>query len=115
MLENLVTHLSRLRFTASTEAQIQEQLATILEPMGFVREHPLSKADRIDFYHPESKLGLEVKVKASLTTILRQLGRYTQSSEIDTLVLASTQGRHLNLPETLGGKPLRGVHLIVGF
>jgi hypothetical protein len=101
--------------TASNEAQIQEQLAHILEPLGFVREFALSKSDRIDFYHPENRLGVEVKVKSSLQTVLRQLGRYVLSPQIDGLVLATTQAKHLDLPEVLGGKPLRGALLHIGF
>lgn len=76
------------------------------------REVALSRRDRIDFL--VGRVGLEVKVKGAPAGVLRQLQRYAGSDQIGHLVLVTTVARHLDMPATIGGKPLTVCPLMWG-
>lgn len=60
---------------------------------GWEREHPLeSRANIIDFYHPERRIGIEVKTTGSRAeAINRQLLRYVLTGLLDELILVTTR------------------------
>lgn len=90
------------------ESALQDALDETFRAQGFnfIREHRLTKADRIDFFFPDSCLGLEIKRLGSLSAVTRQLFRYLQSPQLDELVLCTTLVKHTRVPHQLAGKPL---------
>lgn len=109
----LVHTLNRYRHRGANEKDIQASVERVLAHCGwkFHREHSLSAHDRPDFL-VEDGIVLEVKMKASRSFVLMQLGRYAVHSEVAALVLASPRYTVVaGLPKTLYGKPLAGVHL----
>jgi hypothetical protein len=76
-----------------------------VERAQFSREVKLSAAERIDFLMADG-LGIEVKVKGSLSDVTRQLHRYAQITEIKSLLLVTTKARHLEAPRSLNGKTI---------
>lgn len=101
-------------FTA--EADLQLALAARLEAeaqlghpiAGYTREVSLDQHNRIDFVvNVESiRVGVEVKIGGSLSSVLRQLTRYADFPEIDELLLITTRSRHHHVWKTVAGKPL---------
>jgi hypothetical protein len=100
--------LASHRYGHASEAELQVLLGGLLReafPDADVRaEVPLSTGDRIDFM--VGRVGVEVKVKGSAPAVLRQLHRYAQHDDIDSLVLVTSRASHLDMPPQLRGKPL---------
>lgn len=97
------------------EIQTHEKMHAVMVAAGlpfFEREFKLNKKDRIDFYFPESGLGVEVKVQGSPNEILKQLERYALNEQIKALLYVS--GYFIGLPPEVNGKPLYSVHLSRG-
>lgn len=57
-------------------------------------EYPLSGRDRIDYFLPDSGVGIEVKVKGSPLEVGRQLERYAAHRDVRHLVLITTRYTH---------------------
>ncbi len=102
-----------LRFSpCSDEYGYQDQLESWLKTTRefFLREVVLSKTDRVDFL--VDGIAVELKVKCPANEILRQLARYAQHDEVREILLISvTRAALQNLPPTLNGKPVRGLHI----
>lgn len=94
----------RLRF--GTEQQLHEDIAQLLTSMSvvFVRELRLSDADRIDFYLPEYKIGIECKVAGGPTAVAAQLLRYAQHDDVNELILVTSRRSQLLSVDQLCGK-----------
>jgi hypothetical protein len=95
-------------FHVCNEAELQAGIAEVLKKSGvkFEREFRLQKSDIIDFYLPEQKAGIEVKVDGSMSEVARQIDRYAVSGQIEILLLMTTKSRHLFIPRMLRGKPV---------
>ncbi len=95
-------------FHVCNEAELQAGIAEVLEKAGvaFKREHRLNKSDIIDFYLPDQKAGIEVKVDGSMTDVARQLDRYALSDQIGILFLVTTKHKHTLVPKVLKGKKI---------
>ena len=105
--------LSGARLIFHSEADLQQHLASLLAESGFVfvREHALSRRDRIDFL-VEPGVGLEVKLGGSPAPIVDQLARYAVHADIAELVLVTTSLRHKAcFPREIGGKAVTCIHL----
>ena len=107
----LVDLIGRHRFAFANEDQLHLGLAQMMEQEGiaFEAEVRLTPADRIDFM--VGKVGVEVKVGHSVSSVMRQLYRYAQRPEIDELLLVTTRAPHASVPETINGKPVKFVFL----
>jgi hypothetical protein len=109
MSDSLLLLLERLPLSVSsrTEAAMQDALEVELKKtgMGFEREVKLSKTDRIDFLI--GNVGVEMKVKGSFVSVVRQLQRYARSSRISELVLFTSRPKLTLMPESIGGKRVR--------
>lgn len=114
-LEALIKEMSQYNFAYSNEDDLQRGIVQVLDGLGepYEREHRLSKEDRIDFYFPVKKVGVEVKIDHPLSALTRQLMRYAQHEAIDGLLLVSGKLRLSNMPESMNGKPLR-IHSLIG-
>lgn len=110
--EAICTLLRGYRFACTSEAQLQEAIATVLSDAGYhvVREKHLSRKDRPDF--DVDGIAIEVKDDGSLTEVVRQLFRYAEQPAVKVLVLVTTRSKHTQVPDTICGKPTRLVHII---
>ena len=98
------------RLPLGDEIAAQRTVALVLADIGVTAEREVQVSGsrgRIDFYVPDLKLGIELKVKGSPSDVARQLQRYAQAPEIDTLMLVTGRAAlRSSLPATLAGKPL---------
>lgn len=101
----------------TSEADVQEALhdwLAVYYPV--MREQRISDRDRPDFLIPTDagNIAVEVKIQGSGSQILRQLGRYAQSEQVQALVFVSTRRVLLSgIPLAIHGKPI-AVALIGG-
>jgi len=108
----LARRLGRYRFPVSVEKAMQDAVESALraEKLEFRREVTRG-ADRIDFV--VGTVGVELKVNGSAANVIRQLERYSAWGELTELLLVTTRGHHLAVPQTIGGKPTL-VHVVRG-
>lgn len=113
-IDEVVDALAGYRHRGATERHIQDSVERVLAHRGWAyhREHALSAHDRPDFFLVDSGVVIEVKMKASRSFVLMQLGRYAVHDEVSALVLASPRCTVVaGLPAALYRKPLTGVQL----
>jgi hypothetical protein len=68
------------------------------------------RRNRIDFV--VGRVGLELKIDGSPSSVLRQLDRYAAADELDAVVLITTRRSHLRgLPDELRGKAIAAFHV----
>lgn len=101
-VKDIMKELEGYRFTLTKEKILQNELDTILGPLGFEKEYYLNSKNIIDFYHPELKIGIEVKIKGSGPAIIAQCKRYCSIDKVKELLLVSNKS--VSLPEKLEGK-----------
>jgi hypothetical protein len=110
-LASLVDSLRRARFRFDNEQELQAGIYQWLAPVWPVqREVELNANDRIDLL--VGAVGIEVKVNGSRAAVIRQLHRYAQHPRISALILVTNRTRHA-VPETINGKPVRVVSLVL--
>jgi len=105
----LVELFKSYRYQIGSEIDLQRGLEQVLSQHGiaFCREYSLQPDyGRIDFYLPDYKCGVELKVKGAPSEVLRQLYRYAQSPDISALILITTRARLAIAPQNLNQKPL---------
>jgi hypothetical protein len=100
--------LSELRGPFAQEEALRDAIAQRLGGLA-LREANVGARERIDFL--VDKVGVEAKIRGSLTDVTRQLFRYAECELIDELVLVTTRSQHTRLPPTLLGKPITVVVL----
>jgi hypothetical protein len=69
------------------------------------REVSLTPKDRPDFM--VGGVAIELKVDGSAPEVTRQLMRYVQHPDVTGVVLVTTRQRHMCMPATMQGKPVR--------
>ena len=122
LIEEICNSLYHTQYHFHNEKELQQGVAKVLSSLGlnFSPEYYLGKRDRIDFMLLDLGIGLECKSDdssggTSLSAVTRQLMRYSQSSEIKSLILLTSMSKHKNLPLTLNDKPIYVVHLLHSF
>lgn len=87
------------RLPCTDEYKLQKEAAEIFHSGGlkYYPEFLLEKRDRIDFFFPDSKVGLECKVKADGGNTNRQLLRYAMTKKVKHLILLTSRP-HQSLP-----------------
>lgn len=105
------TVINSYRYFHGNEDGLQVGIMTALLTHGLpaVREVHLNLKDRVDILVGD--VGVEVKVRGGVESLLRQLQRYATHDRIGALVVVTTMARHRALPTTVGGKPVRVIHL----
>lgn len=106
----IVRSINRHRYRFDTEKELQGALEAVLVDAGLtcVRELALTPEDVIDFLVADC-VGVEVKVRGSLSAVTRQLHRYAGHEAIKALVLVTARRTLANQPAVMQGKPLEVV------
>ncbi len=115
--ESLVGLICGYRYITGNEIDLQEGLARVfdLNEVDYLREYELTPDyGRIDFFLPESGVGVELKTQGSPTAVLRQLYRYTRSPEIASLILVTARARLIPMDSRFNGKPVYSAALWSG-
>jgi len=114
-LKELDSLLKQYNFNYTCEADLQVGIKEVFETLEspFQSECILSKEDRIDFYWPETMIGVEVKIKHSLSALTRQVHRYVQHESIRGILIVSAKARLNQIPQMINGKPVL-IHSLVG-
>jgi hypothetical protein len=107
-VEALAELLSNYRFRAEGEHMLQDGIAEALslEGVSSVREHRM-ESDQPDFWLPEDRIAIEVKVGGGMASVMRQVDRYCQNSDVTGVLLVTTRMSHRGMPRSLHGKPIR--------
>lgn len=118
-IESVRSILGEYRFAPQHEADLQAQVATVLEIAGLdVDREVLAERGRCDLFL--NTLGahvvLELKVAGSAPAVERQAQRYALTEGVDAVVVITTSNRLANelrrpAGETLGGKPFAVIAL----
>lgn len=106
-LPALAEVLARVSFrNCANESDMQKRIGAALSEAGIehVREAPV-RGGRIDFL--VGTIGVEVKIKGSLSDLTRQASAYTDEPGITAILVVTTRFAHRRLPETMGGKAIR--------
>jgi hypothetical protein len=108
---DLAATLERYRMRSTTEADLHEAIAEVLDAngVGYMREYRLAPRDRIDFYCPDLRVGIEAKIAGGTNAVARQIARYCQSDEIGAVILVTSLVKHRNVPQRLRDKEVRVV------
>lgn len=95
----------RYRFTS--EAELQAGIDQVLRDAGleFRRECVLSDTDRLDFF-VDDRVAVEIKIKGSLTELMRQVAYYAEYPQIESVVVVTSKNSHRGMPQELCGKPI---------
>jgi hypothetical protein len=110
--ETLVQLIRSFRYTYTDEYGLQASIAAVLTEAGYTptREKHIPRIGRLDL--SVGRIAIEVKVFGSVPTVMRQVGRYLGSNEIDGAVIVSTVARHGAVPAVIKGKPVRTALLL---
>jgi hypothetical protein len=84
------------------QADVEEVLR--LKDVPFVREYCLDVANRVDFWIPDGRVALEIKIKGSLTHVAMQLSRYAKFGEVGEILLLTTRPGHTAVPREMNRK-----------
>lgn len=104
--------LARYRLPVSVEKAMQDAVESALRSEGLAAKREVTRgADRIDFL--VGSIGVELKVKGSVSEVSRQLERYALWEDVTELLLVTTRGHHLAVPREVNGKPVL-VHTVRG-
>lgn len=110
--KELASLLHSCPFRFSCEIELQNGIESLLRKRAieFRREVILSVRDRIDFM--VGTVGIEVKVDSPSSSVERQLARYAEHPEIESLLLVTNRFRHNSIAREILGKPVIVIHLI---
>jgi len=114
IIDQITDELREWTFTSTAiESDLQFEVGIVLGKLKhkFLREHVLNARSRIDFYLPEHKIGIEVKVAGGANEVMRQIHRYNACDPIDGVILITSRTKHTATPEELNRKPVRVVFI----
>lgn len=115
-LHPLATHLSQYTFNFRDELDLHSLLEQAMTDgvWHVEREVKLGEKDRIDFVvervgggrRSGVEVGVEVKVKASVTQVERQLRKYAVHERLAGIVVVSCSVQLHRLPKLINNKPI---------
>ena len=110
-IDRLGEVLGQHRYSFTCENELQIALASVLtdSSIPFEREKRLTARDRPDFQ--VGTTAIEVKVGGSLTEVTRQLHRYAQLQEVESILLVTSKARHRAVPRQMNGKRVEVLYL----
>lgn len=124
MLDDIVKHLTAHTFRFTSEADLQRGIGVVLDrnDVQYYREYSLDKSNRIDFFLPYADMfvgiqnvGIEVKTDGARFEVIRQLSRYADQNQIQSLILVTSRRRLQTVPDKINGKEVRVVVVGGGF
>lgn len=110
VMDGLAALLEDLEWPAVTNEEVlQEMTENALKRFAipYEREAEIKIGGRIDFL-VDGQIGLELKIKGSVTEVSRQAQRYLEDERLKGLLLLTTRRLHMST-QTVGGKPFRVV------
>lgn len=110
---DIVTALSRCRFSLAREKETQAEIAAIFDraSIGHRREVDLGDRNIIDFMLGE--IGIEVKIDGSKRAIFAQCKRYCETGKLSDLILVTNVAT--GFPPAIAGVPCFVVSLGKGW
>lgn len=90
VLDRLAGHIGAYAYRYSNELMLHTAIDGVLlaaGERGFVREYPIDKQNRFDFWLPAEGVVIEVKVDGSLAQALRQCDRYARLESVRAVLL----------------------------
>ncbi|OBG17955.1 MULTISPECIES: hypothetical protein [Mycobacterium avium complex (MAC)] len=111
--DHVVAVLGRRIYRAAREIALQDGIEQVLQEHDFrvEREFRLTQRDRPDFL-VDGCVALEVKMRASGSSVLAQLARYAAHERVGALVVATPRLSSLSgMPAEIFGVPVRMVAL----
>ena len=111
MTRRIVCALETIRCGAScSEDELHSQVAQALAEGGVQAEHEVRLAPRCRIDFLSERVGIEIKKsRPERAKLIEQLTRYAACEQIEALVVAAPRG--VNLPKSIGGKPVTLVAL----
>ncbi|MDO5299639.1 MAG: hypothetical protein Q4F18_09445 [Clostridia bacterium] len=105
-LERVVGALGVIRCDAAcTEEELHMQVARALAGAGLSAQHEVRLAPRCRIDFMVGTIGIEVKKsRPAPAQLRRQLARYAACAQVERLLVIAPRG--VNLPKTIGGKPV---------
>lgn len=102
----LARHVEGFHYDLSSEDAVQRGVAVALQAsrVAFRREVPVA-GGRLDFL-TDGGLAIEVKLHGSTPNLLRQLHRYAQLDEVQSILVVTSRHRLAQIPTELDGKPV---------
>ena len=115
--EEIIELIRSKHFGYATEQELQQQMWVLLTSSGLNvnREYRLSQRDRVDFMvtAETGNVAVECKIKGASNSIVSQLSRYAESSEVSEIILVTSKRIHIASEafreKMILGKPLHGV------
>lgn len=114
MIRKLKKILSK-KYSLHDEKILQEEIEDelIANDINYLREYRLSNRSIIDFYFPDEKIGMEIKIKGSVFKIFDQVKRYADFDSVDEIILVSS--KFVNLPKKINDKDAHFISLSEAF
>lgn len=112
-LRRIAEYLQGFRFRFVTEKDLQDGIEAALREgrFSYRREVTISERDRPDFLL-DGGVAIEVKIKGSLSELLRQAARYVEHPDVIGILVVGSPHWLPRVPETLCEKPVQSVRLI---
>lgn len=106
-LEAVRRCLAAFLFHFTNEKELQQGIETALLGGGFAirREVHLAVGDVPDFIVAPG-VCVEVKIAGGLSALTRQLHRYAQHAEVESILVVTSKATHCGVPALLNGKPV---------
>lgn len=111
-MNQIISLLESFRFRFVTEIDLQDGIAAVFDraDIRYEREKSLNETDRPDFM--VGGIAIEVKIKGSLSELLRQASRYAGCDQVSAILVVGTPHWLPRVPVELAGKPVRSIRLI---
>lgn len=111
-VRDIMAALAAQPLTYTDEISLHGEISSVLTGAGIEhrREVPMGPRNRIDLL--VGRIGIEVKVAGQVASVVRQLTRYAERDEIDSLILVTTIAKHNGVPRTIAGKTVHVYSLI---
>jgi len=119
VMENLARDLRQYRYSFQREVDLQGGVWEAFQKSEWSlevrREYVLGPKDRVDFWVEGSGIAVELKTMGPLSKVVSQVARYAAHDSVHGVLLVTTSQRLARgMPDTLAGKPVRGVLLSGG-
>lgn len=103
----LINIFTMYRFDLYDEIVFQQQIEMTLKKslphIKFLKEYRLDDKNIVDFYFPQYKLAIEMKIKGqNMNSVYKQIRRYCEFDEVDGIFLLSS--KTMNLPRSINNK-----------